>query len=280
MKYRETSDPASSAIVLLSPAGSDIPLYAEFGWIAASGSTLKTPDRNTVWEQEGTGSLTPSSSVTLKYDNGEGLTFRRTISIDDRYLFNIEDEVTNHGKAPVTLYPFALVSRHGAPTVLSRYIAFGGLIGYLGDLGLQEYGYKKIDDDKVVSFNVTNGWLGITEKYWAAVLVPATDAQLQARFSSNAVGRFQSYQVDYLQAPQTIPVGGTGSAHTRLFAGAKEASIVGINFPLGDLDGYNKRLRADRKPREASSNRRSLPAKRAQDSDSDDTECDSRFHPN
>ncbi len=243
VKYRETADPSAPAIVLLSPTATDSPLYAEFGWIAASGSTLKIPDQNTVWQQEGTGSLSPDSPVILKYDNGEGLTFRRTIFIDDRYLFTIEDEVTNVGNAPVTLYPFALVSRHGAPNVLSSYIAFGGLIGYLGDVGLHEYGYKKIDDDKAVSFKVTDGWLGITEKYWAAVLLPATDARLQARFSSNVVGTARTYQVDYLQAPQTIAIGGTGSAYARLFAGAKEASIVGINFPVGGLfGGYNKQL--------------------------------------
>ena len=76
---------------------------------------MRLPDRDTVWQQEGSGSLSPSNPVTLKYDNGEGLTFRRTIAIDDRYLFTIKDDVTNVGNAPVTLYPFALISRHGTP---------------------------------------------------------------------------------------------------------------------------------------------------------------------
>ena len=242
VKFRETVDPLSPAIVLLSPSATDNPLYAEFGWIAASGSTLKLPDQNTVWQQEGTGDLSPGSPVTLKYDNGEGLSFRRTISIDDRYLFTIKDEVTNVGKAPVALYPFALVSRHGAPKVLSSYILFGGLIGYLGDEGLQEYGYKKIDDAKAVSFDVTDGWLGITEKYWAVALLPDTFVGLHARFSSNLVGTVRTYQADYLQNPQTIAIGGTGSANARLFAGAKEASVVGINFPGAGMGGYNKDL--------------------------------------
>ena len=121
--------------------------------------------------------LTPSNPVTLKYDNGEGLTFRRTIAIDDRYLFTIKDDVTNVGNAPVTLYPFALISRHGTPQVSGYYILHEGLIGYLGDQGLQEYGYKKIDDAKAVSFKVTDGWLGITDKYWASALLPDTNAQ-------------------------------------------------------------------------------------------------------
>ncbi|HEU0085236.1 MAG TPA: membrane protein insertase YidC, partial [Bradyrhizobium sp.] len=203
-QFRETVDPASPPIILFSPSGTAEPYYAEFGWVPASGSTVRLPDRDTQWQQEGSGELTPTSPVTLKYDNGDGLTFRRTISIDDRYLFTLKDEVSNVGNAPVTLYPFALISRHGAPPVSGYYILHEGLIGYLGDQGLQEYGYKKIDDAKSVNFKVTNGWLGITDKYWASALLPDNNAQLQARFSSNLVGAVRTYQTDYLEDPQTI----------------------------------------------------------------------------
>jgi YidC/Oxa1 family membrane protein insertase len=242
IQFRETVNPASPPIILFSPSGTAEPYYAEFGWVPASGSTVRLPDRDTQWQQEGSGDLTPTSPVTLKYDNGDGLTFRRTISIDEKYLFMLKDDVSNVGSAPVTLYPFALISRHGAPPVSGYYILHEGLIGYLGDKGLQEYGYKKIDDDKIVNFKVTNGWLGITDKYWASALLPDTNAQLQARFSSNPVGPIRTYQTDYLLDPQTIAIGGTGTANARLFAGAKEASVVGINFPLAGHGGYNKQL--------------------------------------
>jgi len=243
VQFRETVDPKSPAIVLFSPSGTPTPYYAEFGWVAGAGSTAKMPDQNTVWTQEGSGNLTAATPITLKYDNGEGLTFRRTISLDEGYLFTLKDEVSNIGNAPVTLYPFALISRHGTPHTEGYYILHEGLVGYLGDQGLQEYGYKKIDDAKAVNFKVTNGWLGITDKYWASALLPDTNAQLQARFSSNLVGTTRTYQTDYLQDPQTIAIGGTGSVDARLFAGAKEARVVGINFPLASgLGGYNKQL--------------------------------------
>jgi len=241
-QYRETVDPKSPAIVLFSPSQTTSPYYAEFGWVPASGSTVRLPDQNTVWTQEGSNALSPSSPVVLKYDNGEGLTFKRTISIDDRYLFSVKDDVSNVGSTPVTLYPYALISRHGTPQVSGYYILHEGLIGYLGEQGLQEYPYKKIDDAKQVEFNVTNAWLGITDKYWASALLPDTTAKLKARFSSNLVGNIRTYQTDYLQDAQTIPIGGTGSANARLFAGAKEAGVVGINFPLVGLGGYNKQL--------------------------------------
>src|SRR5258705_1404301 len=240
--FRDTVDPASPATVLFSPSQTARPYYAEFGWVPASGSTIRMPDQNTMWQQEGSGTLSPSNPVTLKYDNGEGLTFKRTIAIDERYLFTIKDDVTNVGNTPVTLYPFALISRHGTPQVSGYYILHEGLIGYLGEQGLQEYAYKKIDDAKRVSFNVTNGWLGITDKYWASALLPDTTAKLQASYSSNLVGAVRTYQTDYLQEAQTIPIGGTASANARLFAGAKEAGVVGINFPLVGLGGYNRQL--------------------------------------
>ena len=250
VKFRDTVDPASPAIVLYSPSNTAAPYYAEFGWVPTAGSTARLPDRNTQWQQESIGALTPTSPVVLKYDNGEGLTFRRTISVDDRYLFTIKDDVTNVGNAPVTLYPFALISRHGAPQVSGYYILHEGLIGYLGDHGLQEYGYKKIDDANALEgspdakgfkFTATDGWLGITDKYWASALLPDTNAKLQARFFSRQLGNIRTYQTDYLEDAQTIAIGGTGSASARLFAGAKEVGVVGVNFPFGP-GGYNKQL--------------------------------------
>ncbi|MGA8388809.1 MAG: membrane protein insertase YidC, partial [Pseudolabrys sp.] len=90
--------------------------------------------------------------------------------------------------------------------------------------------------------DVTNGWLGITDKYWAATLLPDTSAHLKARFSTSMLGTVRTFQTDYLLDAQTIGPGATGSANARLFAGAKEVSIVGINFPLVGIGGYNKEL--------------------------------------
>src|ERR1700676_121116 len=70
VQFRETVDPASPPIVLYSPSGTEEPYYAEFGWVAASGSSAKMPDQSTIWQQEGTGSLTPNHPVTLKYESG------------------------------------------------------------------------------------------------------------------------------------------------------------------------------------------------------------------
>ena len=109
-QYRETVDPNSPAIVLLAPPGTEHPFYAEFGWVRGQGTTAKVPDADTVWRQEGSGALAVGKPVTLTWDNGEGLEFRRTIAVDDKYLFTAKDEVANKGTEPVTLLPYAFIS--------------------------------------------------------------------------------------------------------------------------------------------------------------------------
>src|SRR5580658_1061751 len=237
-QYRETIDPNSPAIVLFSPSGAPEAFYAEFGWVAAAGTTAAMPGPDTVWKQEGSGALGVDHPVTLTYDNGSGLIFRRTIAIDDRYLFTLKDEVQNKGGNPVTLFPYALISRHGTPKVQGYYILHEGLIGVMGDQGEQTETYKKMDDKKAESWQATNVWLGFTDKYFASALLPDTDAKVTARFSAaEAAGGLNTYQTDYLALPQTIAPGATGAADSRLFAGAKEVSVGGITFNGKDGGG-------------------------------------------
>jgi YidC/Oxa1 family membrane protein insertase len=226
VKYRETVDPKSPAIVLLAPSGTAEPFYAEFGWVGAPGTNVKAPNADTEWRQEGSGALEVGHPITLVYDNGEGLEFRRTIAVDDKYLFTLKDSVRNTGAAPVTLFPYALISRHGTPKTLGYYILHEGFIGVMGDQGLQEVSYKTVEDKKLIAFNVTNAWLGITDKYWAATLLPQTDARLDAHFRADQLGSIKTYQTDYLLDARTVQPGGTASADARLFAGAKEVSVV------------------------------------------------------
>ena len=241
VQYRETTEPNSPPIVLLSPSGAPDAYYAEFGWVPASGSNQPMPGPDTVWKQEGSGALGIDRPVTLTYDNGQGLVFRRTVNVDSHYLFKIKDEVQNKGASPVTLFPYGLVSRHGTPEVQGYYILHEGLIGVMGDHGLQEETYKKMLEKKSQSWDATNAWLGFTDKYWATVLLPETSARVKARFSASEVGGQPTYQTDYLADAQTIAPGASGSTETRLFAGAKEVSLVGIDFPFGP-GGYNQSL--------------------------------------
>jgi len=236
-RYRETVDPKSPPIVLLAPSGSPHPFYAEFGWSPPGGTAIKLPQADTVWQQSGSGALEVGRPVTLTWDNGEGLEFRRTISVDDKYMFTVRDEVANKGTAPVTLYPYGLVSRHGTPETLGYYILHEGMIGVFGDQGLQEVTYSDVEKKKAIPFSAVNSWLGITDKYWAATLIPSTEIKVDAKFSFGQAGNLKTYQADYIAPAQVIAPGARAATDLHLFAGAKEVSIV---------DGYNDALKLNR----------------------------------
>lgn len=224
--YRETVDPRSSNIILFSPSGAPNAFYAEFGWVAPASANVKLPGPDTVWTAASPGPLTPERPVKLTWNNGEGLTFRRTIAVDANYMFTVDDEVENTGGDAATIYGYGLVSRHGTPKVAGFYILHEGLVGVLGDNKLHEISYSSIRGEPPQTVKSKGGWLGITDKYWAATLIPNQQADLQARFASAQAGAIDTYQTDYLLEATTVAPGGKAGMQSRLFAGAKEVAIV------------------------------------------------------
>jgi YidC/Oxa1 family membrane protein insertase len=231
--YREAVDPRSPNIQLLSPSGSANPFYVEFGWVSESNANVKLPTPETLWRTASPGPLAPERPIELTWDNGEGLLFHRRFAVDSGYMFTITDEVENSSAGPVTLHGYGLVSRHGTPHVQGYYILHEGLVAVLADGKLFEITYSSIADKPPQVVKSQGGWLGITDKYWAATLIPDQSASLQARFSSGSLGTLKTYQTDYLLDAATMAPGGKATAQARLFAGAKEVAVV---------DGYEKSL--------------------------------------
>ncbi len=228
VKYHDTVDPKSPNVVLLSPNDSVHPYFAEFGWVPTAGSALKVPDRDTLWQ--GGGTLTPTTPVTLTWDNGAGVIFKRTVSVDENYMFNIVDEVENKSAAPVSLAPYARVNRYGTPKLEHNWILHEGLIGVIGAQGEQRTGYTSAVDDGPRTFDpATGGWLGFTEKYWAATVIPDQTAQYRATFSAQAPklpSDQTSFQAQYLRDAITVAPGETGKVNSQLFAGAKQMQLL------------------------------------------------------
>jgi YidC/Oxa1 family membrane protein insertase len=229
VKYRETVDPHSPNVVLFSPSGSPEPYYAEYGWVSASGDALPVPGLDTQWRLEKGSTLTPDTPVTLAWDNGKGTLFRRTIAIDSDYLITVTDEVENKGKAEIAAYPYALVSRHGMPKVQGYWILHEGLIGVMGAAGLKEITFTDaVKDGASKSFKDTGGWLGMTDKYWAAALIPDQNAPYEAELSGAKAspGVKERFQAGYALGTFTVPPGEKRSATNSLFAGAKQVSLI------------------------------------------------------
>ncbi|WP_108681803.1 membrane protein insertase YidC [Methyloceanibacter sp. wino2] len=223
--YRVTVDPDSPQVILLSPAGGPHAYYAERGYVGDSGNKMPLPTGDTLWTAEGDGKLTPDTPITLTYDNGEGLTFTRTISVDDKYMFTIDDKVANTGTEKATIYPYGLVSRHELPDVQGFYILHEGLIGVVDD-GLEEISYSSALEDPAATFKSKNGWLGITDKYWATTVIPAQGIPFDATFKGSDKGGRKHFQTDYLMQAMDVPPGATVSLSGQVFAGAKEVNVV------------------------------------------------------
>lgn len=232
-KYRETVDPQSPNITLFSPSGSAQPYYAEFGWAASQG--IAVPTAQTLWTSD-SNVLTSAKPVTLTYDNGQGLIFTRVIQLDDRAMFTVTQRIENKGSSAISLNPYGLISRHGRPVTQGFYVLHEGLTGYLGEQGLQEYTYANVD--KEASFGaadlkgkkwtgVKTGFIGITDKYWAASLIPDQNITYDPRYSVSGLSAGKPiYQADLLGPSYTVEPQGQVENITRLFAGPKEVGLI------------------------------------------------------
>jgi YidC/Oxa1 family membrane protein insertase len=244
VKYRETVDSKSTNIELFSPGDGPSPWFAEYGWVAGAGVTQPMPDRDSLWVAD-TNTLTPTAPVTLRWDNGKGLKFSRVITVDDAAMFKVTDAVENTTATPVSMFPYGRIYRSGTPNVQGFYILHEGLIGVVGEQGLQELNYADvIKDNGAKSFEkVKGGWLGFTDKYWATTMIPGADDTYQASFRApekKTATTKESFQTQYIMSEAVIAPGTSKSVEGRMFAGAKTVkqieaykSTLGIkNFDL------------------------------------------------
>ena len=224
--YHETTDPKSPTITLFSPVGAPRPYWAETGFVAAPGANIPVPNAQTVWTADAT-TLTAAKPVTLSWDNGQGLTFRRTIKSDDKFLFTVTDSVENKGAGAVTLFPYALVAREGRPELSGYAVLHEGLVGVVGESGVREYTYDKIEKEGrgTISWKGEGGWLGLTEKYWSGAIIPAQKGEFEGRFSAFGATA-KTYQADSLGAAVSVAPGASLSNVTSIFAGAKETAVI------------------------------------------------------
>jgi len=230
--YDVTLGDDSETVVLLAPTDSANPYYAVWGWAGtASGNGGGTPNATTQWSLESGSTLTESTPITLKWENGAGLVFRRTISVDDQYMFDIEQSVENTTSESARLAPYGIIARHGEPETAGFYLLHEGVVRN-SDGELEEIDYDDMPDFDVVPGDgpvsvvdvVENGWIGFTDKYWMATMVPAPGQNF------NSVAKYtasnDTYQTDMRLPAMDVAAGQTARMSTSLFAGAKVVEII------------------------------------------------------
>jgi YidC/Oxa1 family membrane protein insertase len=242
--YRETLAPDSPLVRLFAPRSDPKPYYVQYGWTAAPGSNVKTPGVDTLWTTSDT-ELTAAKPATLSWDNGAGLTFQIVFSVDDNYMFTVDQRVKNDTGAPVTLFPWARIRREYKPDVAGYYVLFEGLLGVV-DGTLQETTYPnaiseaKKNDGVAYTATSPGGWAGITDKYWLAALIPDQTMTNTVNFRHNDTNG-EDFQVDYVaKDSKTVAPGVDAALTTRLFAGAKIVRLLDTYQQRYNIPSFDK----------------------------------------
>ncbi len=265
--YHETPSPDSPEITLLSPVGTQLPYYAEFGWVSSDPS-VKLPGPDSIWTPgTNTAELTPDHPVSLAWDNGEGLRFVRTISVDDQYMFTIDQRVENYGAKPVVLFPYSFINRTGTPATAGTYIMHEGPLGVLDGCLRDKVTYDDLRKEKAWGFfdmfsrcdvdikynsgnksgigtvNGTGGWAGFTDKYWLVALIPDQKSKNSARFIYDGLAARDHYQVDFAGTdPVTIAPNGSADVTSHVFAGAKSVNLLDADSQKYGIDKFDQAI--------------------------------------
>jgi len=229
-KYRDTIDANSPNVVLLSPQGFEGGYHADFGWLDGEGKKIVGPQ--TIWQAPAGAKLGTTSPVTLTADLGGGLSIKRTVSVDDAYMFKIKDEIANSSGKEMALRPAATITRHGEPKLLNQ--SFEGYVSGSANTSIQQVYYSALKSAAGPETKDTGGWFGFTDKYWAAIIVPQADAPYTSELLRSGTDADPAYAAWMTgNAPVVIPAGGSKSFENRLFAGAKEVETVGAYETAG-----------------------------------------------
>ncbi len=225
-RQRQTIAKDSPPVRLLSPLGAPGAYIASFGW---AGQGTQVPTLDTVWTADRQ-MLTPSQPVTLTTQGSGGVRYQMKISVDDGYLFTVEQSAINASGAPIAVRPIGLVSRAAKSTDLDSWTVHVGPISVFG--GAADYGvdYDTLDEEGAKTFGNVSGWLGFTDTYWLTALAPVGDPQMTADFRRSPSG---GYQADYALAPAVVGPGQTLTSKSRLFAGAKDKEWLDRYEELG-----------------------------------------------
>ena len=228
--YREALDKNSKAIVLLSPKKSDEGYFIESGWATVK-ADVKVPDNNSIWQIRDGKKLTPSSPVTLEWNNREGVVFSKKIEVDDKYLFKVTETIRNEKNKTIELFHYSQITKSTKPNTENFYILHEGLIGVV-DKNLKEETYSAIEKEKK-TYAGKSGWFGITDKYWMSAIIPENGKSFKGEYSFA-----NSYKANFIISEPTIANPQKSASNTlKIFIGAKEV------YPI---DNYTEKEKIDR----------------------------------
>jgi YidC/Oxa1 family membrane protein insertase len=222
-EFRETLDPTSDLIEFLNPLGSQDAYYLDTGWVS-SDSTLELPNNKSIWKTDKT-SMGVDDPVKLFWTNSQGITFEKIISLDENYLFNVDQRVINNSDRSFDLFPFGLSKRQGIPEMQNFFILHEGPIS-ITDGVLEEYDYDDLKENKKIKHTSIGGWIGITDKYWQTAIIPNQNEPIHQTYSYSFAENVDNFQTDIVGEKIAVSNGASISHNFKLFAGPKIVSVI------------------------------------------------------
>ena len=179
-------------VVLLNPRNASDTYYLETGWVT-NNKNIDLPNNKSKWKVEGNTKLSPGNDVKLIWKNAQGLTFEKIISIDNKFLFTVNQKIKNNTNKIYNFYPYSQIIRKNIPRdIVNFFILHEGPLGVFDDQ-LVEKDYDDIIDKKY-SINAEKGFLGITDKYWLTSLIPEKNKNFRADFEYS-----EKFKISYIE---------------------------------------------------------------------------------
>lgn len=222
LKYRETLDDDSPVIRLLSPRETEHGHYAQLGWITSDGA-----NESAVWTAPAGAVLTPDSPVTLTRE-ASGLVFEKTISVDEKYMFTMEQIVRNESDEAQNLTPYALVVQRNIPEDFRNFmILHEGPVGVIGGaLRERKYNNLRKNPEKRVEESGAGGWVGVTNKNWLAAAVPPQDEEMTASLANVGDASEPIFRASYSLPARSIAPGQSVNLTSYIYGGAKDVDTL------------------------------------------------------
>ena len=214
-------------VVLLNPRNASDTYYLETGWVS-NNKNIDLPNNKSKWKVEGNTKLSPGNDVKLIWKNAQGLTFEKIISIDNKFLFTVNQKIKNNTNKIYNFYPYSQIIRKNIPRdIVNFFILHEGPLGVFDDQLVE----KDYDDviDKKYSINAEKGFLGITDKYWLTSLIPEKNKNFRADFEYSEKFKISYIETEALEAQPNKQI----SNKVDIVIAAKEVDVI---------DEYNEKL--------------------------------------
>ena len=217
-------------VTLLGPRNYNEGYLIESGFVT-NDKNVDIPNSNTEWSLIGSNKLTNQSPIKLIWSNNQGITFEKIISLDDKYLFTINQKIINETNKKYDFYSYGQIIRNQIPDITDFYILHEGLIATLDDELIEE-DYDDIQEKKFSKI-AQKGWLGIGDKYWITSLIPPRDKEFKTTFDYK-----NKFRANFIATkPQLLNEKSSIEEKIQIIVAAKRVDVI---------DGYAESLKIDK----------------------------------